>query len=126
MGAIAGVRFGKCKLETMAGKCKFSVRVGKYKLGDRAGRYKLGARAGKHKLVARTGKYKLGDRAGKYKLGARTGKCKLRFRARAGGQAKSRRPGNKKHPNYSVRITFFWKHLLFHVSRSFMIVILKF
>ena len=117
MGAIAGVRFGKYKLETRAGKCKFSVRVGKYKLGDRAGRYKLGARAGKHKLVARTGKYKLGDRAGK---------CKLRFRARAGGQAKSRWPGNKKHPNYSVRITFFWKHLLFHVSRSFMIVILKF
>ena len=99
MGAIAGVRFGKYKLETRAGKCKFSVRVGKYKLGDRAG---------------------------KYKLGARTGKCKLRFRARAGGQAKSRWPGNKKHPNYSVRITFFWKHLPFHVSRSFMIVILKF
>ena len=55
----------------------------------RANKSKLGARADKHKLGASAGKYKLGARAGKYKLGARA-------RARAGGQAKGRGPGNTK------------------------------
>ena len=34
MGAIAGARVGKYKLETRAGKCKVSVRIGKHKLGS--------------------------------------------------------------------------------------------
>ena len=47
--------------------------------------YKSGARVDKYKLGPRTSKYKSATRAGKYKLGAR---------AKAGGQATSRGPGN--------------------------------
>ena len=42
LGAIAGVRLGKCSVGTRVGKYKVLVRVGKHKLGARAGKYKFG------------------------------------------------------------------------------------
>ena len=49
-------------------------------------------------MGARTGKYKLAARIGKYKYGAKAGKYKFGDRARAGGQAKDRGPGNTNTP----------------------------
>ena len=81
----------KHKLGARAGKFKLEARAGKHKLEARVGKYKLGTRVGKYKLRPRAGKYKLGARAGKYKLGTRAG-----ARAKTGGQAKGRGPGNTK------------------------------